>query len=54
MDIDLDWVGLSGSPTKVNRIQSIVLTGGEYHEYEPTDEGIGQLLAGLIEDHTIG
>jgi electron transfer flavoprotein beta subunit len=51
---DLDWVGLGGSPTKVNRIQSIVLTGGEYHEYPPTDEGVAQLVGELIEDHTIG
>ncbi len=51
---DLEWVGLAGSPTKVNRIQSIVLTGGEYHEYAPTDEGVAQLVGELIEDHTIG
>jgi electron transfer flavoprotein beta subunit len=54
LDVDLDWCGLSGSPTKVNRIQYIVLTGGEYHEYPPTDEGVAQLVGELIEDHTIG
>ncbi|HUU60052.1 MAG TPA: hypothetical protein VMZ50_10945, partial [Phycisphaerae bacterium] len=51
---DLDWCGMSGSPTKVHRIQSIVLTGGEYHEFPPTDEGVAQLIGDLIEDHTFG
>jgi len=51
---DLDWCGMSGSPTKVHRIQSIVLTGGEYHEFPPTDEGMAELIGDLIEDHTFG
>ncbi len=51
---DLDWCGMSGSPTKVNRIQSVVLTGGEYHEIEPTEEGIAGLVGELIQDHTVG
>lgn len=54
LEVDLDWCGLAGSPTKVNRIQSIVLTGGEYKQYEPTEEGIAQLVGEMIEDHTIG
>jgi electron transfer flavoprotein beta subunit len=51
---DLDWCGMSGSPTKVHRIQSVVLTGGEYHEFSTTDEGLTELVGNLIEDHTIG
>ena len=51
---DLTWCGMSGSPTKVHRIQSVVLTGGEYHEYPATDEGVAKLISELIEDHTIG
>ena len=51
---DLTWCGRDGSPTKVHRIQSIVLAGGEYHEYPPTDEGVARLVGELIEDHTIG
>ena len=54
VEADLAWCGRDGSPTKVNRIQSIVLAGGEYHEVEPTDEGIAALVTGLISDHTIG
>lgn len=51
---DLNWCGMSGSPTKVHRIQSVVLTGGAYHEIQPTDEGMLQLVGELIQEHTIG
>jgi electron transfer flavoprotein beta subunit len=51
---DMQFCGMSGSPTKVHRIQSLVLAGGEYHEYPPTEEGVAELIGALIDDHTIG
>ncbi len=51
---DLAWCGRNGSPTKVHRIQSVVLTGGAYKEYAATDDGVSQLVSELIDDHTIG
>ena len=51
---DIDRCGLSGSPTKVSRIQSIVLTKEGYSEVEPTEEGITKLVHELITDRTIG
>jgi electron transfer flavoprotein beta subunit len=51
---DLAWCGRDGSPTKVHRIQSVVLAGGEYREFPPTDDGLTRLVGELIEDHTIG
>ena len=54
LEADLQWCGKSGSPTKVNRIQSVVLTAGEHKKVEATDEGIKELIHELIEDHTIG
>jgi len=51
---DLAWCGRNGSPTKVHRIQSVVLTGGAYKEYPATDEGMAALIGSLIEEHTIG
>jgi electron transfer flavoprotein beta subunit len=51
---DLAWCGGAGSPTKVHRIQSIVLTGGDYKEFQPSEAGINQMIGELIEDHTIG
>jgi len=54
IEADLTWCGRSGSPTKVHRIQSVVLAGGAYREFAPTDEDLRELAAELIEDHTIG
>ncbi len=54
IEADLDWCGMSGSPTKVHRIQSVVLSGGEYHEFPPTDDGLAELTGAFIEEHTIG
>jgi electron transfer flavoprotein beta subunit len=54
IEANLTWCGRDGSPTKVHRIQSVVLTGGEYHEFPPTDEGMTALVGELIEEHTIG
>jgi electron transfer flavoprotein beta subunit len=51
---DLAWCGLKGSPTKVHRVQSIVLAGGAYREFPADDEGVDALVRELIEDHTIG
>ena len=51
---DLQWCGMSGSPTKVHRIQSVVLAGGAYKEFPATEAGAATLIGELIEDHTIG
>lgn len=51
---DLTWCGRSGSPTKVHRIQSVVLTAADHKSIEPTPEAISGLVHELIEDHTIG
>ena len=54
LEADMTWCGRNGSPTKVHRIQSVVLTGGEYREFPPTDEGCAELIGELIQDHTLG
>jgi electron transfer flavoprotein beta subunit len=54
IDADLVWCGVSGSPTKVHRVQSIVLTKEGYKEIEPTEEGVRTLVRELIVDHTLG
>jgi electron transfer flavoprotein beta subunit len=51
---DLQWCGLSGSPTKVHRVQSIVLTKQGYTEIPATEAGVRQLIQELIVDHTLG
>ena len=54
VEADLQWCGLSGSPTKVHRVQSIVLTKEGYKEVPPTEEGVRGLAHELIVDHTLG
>jgi electron transfer flavoprotein beta subunit len=51
---DLSRCGVSGSPTKVFRIQSIVLKKEGFTEIAPTKEGIDGLIAQLVEDKTLG
>ena len=53
MGADLTWCGRNGSPTKVHRIQSVVLTAKESKTIEPTDDGIAQMIHELIRDKTI-
>lgn len=53
-DIDLTRLGLHGSPTKVHKIESVVLSGGVAHKVEPTKEGIGDLIDELLNDHILG
>lgn len=50
---DLNWCGRNGSPTKVHRIQSIVLAAKETKDIEPTKEGISGVLGELIKDKII-
>lgn len=51
---DLTWCGRSGSPTKVKRVQGIVLQSTGRENVPATREGIRDLVHGLITDHTIG
>lgn len=53
IEADLTWCGVSGSPTKVNRIQSVVLAAKEIREVEPTEQGVTDLIHELIQDNTI-
>ncbi len=54
IEADLQWCGVKGSPTKVQRIQSIVLTKEGYTEIPPTEEGVRDMVHELIEDRTLG
>ena len=53
LDADLAWCGMSGSPTKVHRIQSVVLAAKESKDLEPTAEGIADMIHELLEEKTI-
>ena len=53
IEADLNWCGRDGSPTKVHRIQSVVLAGKETKVIEPDEKGISGLVHELIEDKVI-
>jgi electron transfer flavoprotein beta subunit len=50
---DLTWCGRSGSPTKVHRIQSVILAAKESKDIAPTDEGVASMIHELIQDKII-
>jgi len=54
LEADLQWCGRDGSPTKVHRIQSVVLAAKETREIEATQDAVDAMVHALIEDHTIG
>jgi electron transfer flavoprotein beta subunit len=51
---DCELCGLTGSPTKVKKIQSVVLTARDSKEIESTETGIKGLINELINEHIIG
>jgi len=50
---DLNWCGRNGSPTKVHRIQSVVLAAKESKQIEPTEDGIAGMIHELLDDKII-
>ena len=53
IEADLSWCGQSGSPTKVHRIQSVVLAAKESKGIEATEKGIADMIHELISDKII-
>ena len=51
---DVKWLGLTGSPTKVKQIESVVFTAKESKRLTASDLDIESLMKELIVNHTIG
>jgi electron transfer flavoprotein beta subunit len=51
---DLSRCGMAGSPTKVFRVQAIVLTKQGFTDIPPTEEGVQHLIRELVVDRTLG
>lgn len=51
---EMEKIGLSGSPTKVKSVESIVLTAKETKVLSEADADIEMMIKELIEQHTIG
>jgi len=54
IDAEIEKIGLSGSPTKVKSVESIVLTAKESKKLSDSDTDIEMMIKELIEQHTIG
>jgi len=54
LDVDIKRCGLKGSPTKVQKIESVVLGGSEHEKIEPTAEGMQSLVQKLMDNHIFG
>ena len=54
LKIDVERCGLSGSPTKVHKIDSVVLASGGHEDIEATAAGMNNLVDKLMEDHIFG
>ena len=50
---DMDRLGLKGSPTKVKKIESVVLAHKESVVLEPTEAALNELTASLIKEHIL-
>ena len=54
LGLDPDRCGIKGSPTKVHKVDSVVLGGGNHIKVEPTREGLEKLIDQLLADHIFG
>lgn len=54
VEVDPKQLGLSGSPTKVKKIENVVLQASDAKRIEATDADINLLMKELIDSHTIG
>lgn len=54
VEVDAEQLGLTGSPTKVKKINNVVLQASDAKKIEATDADINLLMKELIDSHTIG
>ena len=54
IDVDMNELGLTGSPTKVKKVENVVLQSKGAKVITSSDEDMDQLMRELIESHTIG
>ncbi|MCI0473988.1 MAG: electron transfer flavoprotein subunit beta/FixA family protein [Ignavibacteria bacterium] len=50
LNVDDSRCGIKGSPTKVHKVESVVLTGGNHEKIAASKDAIGVLIGKLMED----
>ena len=53
IEAEPDRIGIPGSPTKVKKIESVVLTAGAHQDIPATRDGINKLVHELISEHIL-
>ena len=53
VDCDVERVGGNGSPTRVKKIESVVLGGSETKTVDATEDSIRELIGELVSSHTL-
>ena len=53
INADMERLGLKGSPTKVKKIENVVLAHKESVVLQPTEEALNELSATLIKEHIL-
>jgi electron transfer flavoprotein beta subunit len=54
VNAELPRVGISGSPTKVKKVENVVLAGKNLRLFDAGDSGVRELVTELIEERTFG
>jgi electron transfer flavoprotein beta subunit len=54
LPVDEKRCGLHGSPTKVHKVDSVILAGGAHEKYSADSEGMNMLVDKLLEDRIFG
>lgn len=54
LEIDAERCGIKGSPTKVHKVESVVLAGSEHEKIDASKDGLNYLVDRLMEDHIFG
>lgn len=54
LKLDIERCGVAGSPTKVHKVESVVLASGAHEIIPATKDGIGNLIEKLMVDHIFG
>ncbi len=54
LKVDDEWLGLSGSPTKVKKIENVVFKQKDSVQITGADEDLDKLMKDLVDSHVIG
>jgi electron transfer flavoprotein beta subunit len=54
IDADVEMCGLAGSPTKVHKVENVVLSGAEFKAVPATPDGMNDMITELMQDHIFG